>query len=688
MNSYETQETTEFNNKKYSQNKGGEETLENYLNIWQTNPSFKDINSILATLRALFLVGFTLFFIIGTLIMSSELVFSLIIGFVILVCFLLIFHDNFFSMEHCFSRMFSKFTLFDPFEDHLFFITKKDEDVLFIANKKDLKTCALCIFKIGVISENIYPTLNQFIKALNKVSVPYSYQVVQSPLIEPLSSKMKPTLKIQQINSTESFSTHIYFSVFYDLTGVLTTSKLKRLQEKIREYRDILKGDFTSNFYHFKIKILSGSELIRALPSISLKNSIPKSSEFQENKLQSTRNLSSKYLVKVAFLGFLLIYGNIIFVFLSFSLLMVAIFNSGVLLTLLFLWWRRILFPLGYSTIYNRDEITLVEPFKNIDFYQFKAHPDTLFYHVAKKILFGVKMDNLQYAHPTFITKQGKDIPFCYPDKFYRALITKKLEFIYTLTATPMSFYLFDKEAYKYLTTAGKNSILHVKDDESGQKWLKMRGGVWKTMVTYAVSSHEFSNEVKKELIVELEQELTTKLKFLENNFKMNYDSFELVPLTHNKLIAGYMTNVVKNKFFRIDGTHLNYLFFQGKALIFLTEISPTFKKGMETRLAAEFNTPLQLENFITFGKTVNTEVLEEELPVGLLFEQLHKLLIVNGNSSDREALTMRIVSELVKVKIPSLIFDFNGMWSKLINYYDDIIIIAYLMLIKMFVNY
>ena len=670
MNIYDTQEILEFDKKKKTSRDNNEETLGNYLNIWQKkNPSFKDINTTLATLRALFLVSITLFFIIGTYMISSDLLFSVVIGFIILFCFILVFHDTFFSLESLFSRLFSKSELFDPFENHQFFITKEDSDVLFIANKKDLKTCAFCIFKIGVIPENIYPVLNNFIHSLNDISIPYSYQVVQSSLIEPFSNKLKPTLKIQAQHSTESFTTNIYFSVFYDINGILTRNKLTRLQEKIREYRDAIKGNFTSNFYHFKIKMLSGTELIRALPSIMCKKTISNTSEHYD--LPSDTHMSSEYVMKLAFIGFLLLYGNLTLRYLNLSLLMVVCSNIIALLFLLFLWWRELLFQLTGSTIHNRDEITLVEPFKHIDFYRFKAHPDTLFFHIAKKIIFGVKMDNLQYASPTFIRKQDKDMPICYPDRFYRALITKKLEFTYTLTATPLSFYRFDKEAYKYLNPRSKNSLLEVKDNKSGEDWLAMRNGVWKTIMTYAVNSHIFSHEIKKEVIMKIEQELSTKIKFLENNFKMNFHSFELVPLKNNQLLSGYVMNAIKNKFVRNDGTHLNYLFFQGKTLVFLTEISPSFKRGVETRLAAEFNTPLQLENFITFGHTINTEVLEKDLPVGLLFEQLYKLLIVNGKSDDREALTMRIISELVTVKTPSLIFDFNGTWSKLINYFD-----------------
>ncbi len=659
------QESFEFDNRKKPQGKEGEETLGNYLNIWKTNPSFKDINTTLSTLRALFLVSLTLCFIIGTFMISSNLVFSVSIGFIILICFILVFHDTFFSLEHGFSSIFSKSELFDPFENHQFFVSKHDSDVLFIANRKDLKTCALCIFKIGVISENSYPSLNKFIKSFNELGIAYTFQVVQSPIIEPITHKPSPSLKAQQLNSTQSFTTSIYFTVFYDVSGILTLKKLAYLQGKIREYRDIMKANFTSNFYHFKINILSGSELLRALPSIVFKNTIPEMEE--QDDFNSTPQLNSSLISKLIIICFLMIYGSYMLLSLHVPILAVAIFIVVVLNIILFLWWRSIFFVLGQSTLHNKEEITLVNPFKIIDFYRFKAHPDTIFFHIAKKILGAVKMDNLQYASPKFLNK----IPFCYPDKFYRPLVTQKLSFTYTLTASPLSFYLFDKEAYKYLNDKSKNSILQIQDDSEGEEWLAMRGGIWKTIMTYAVNTYQFANTVKKTKIVELERDLASQMKFLENTFKMNFHSFKLISLKHNKLRTGYMMNAIKNKLFRMGGTHLNYLFFQGKALIFLTEISPTFKKGVETRLATEFNTPLQLENFITFGHTINTEVMEEEVPVGLLLEQIHNLLIVNGSSKDREALCMKLVSELVKVKVPSLIFDFNGTWSKVIKYFD-----------------
>ncbi|MFW9819653.1 MAG: hypothetical protein ACFFE5_08595, partial [Candidatus Thorarchaeota archaeon] len=139
----------------------------------------------------------------------------------------------------------------------------------------------------------------------------------------------------------------------------------------------------------------------------------------------------------------------------------------------------------------------------------------------------------------------------------------------------------------------------------------------------------------------------------------------------HN-LISGYLFSTLKNNLFKLNGSHLSYVMLQGTSMYPLSTIVDILKKGTQTKIAAEFNTPLYLENYITIGHTINTEVLEPEIPVGFTFEQLKNLLIVNGKSEKREAISMKIVSELIESKVPSLIFDFTGSWSKLYSYFED----------------
>ncbi|KKK60517.1 hypothetical protein LCGC14_3023570, partial [marine sediment metagenome] len=80
--------------------------------------------------------------------------------------------------------------------------------------------------------------------------------------------------------------------------------------------------------------------------------------------------------------------------------------------------------------------------------------------------------------------------------------------------------------------------------------------------------------------------------------------------------------------------------------------------------------TPLHLENNIIMGNTINTEVYEEEMPFGFTMEQVQSILATNGTDSHRELFMMRLVSELVIKDLPTLIFDYNGTWSKLITHF------------------
>ena len=73
----------------------------------------------------------------------------------------------------------------------------------------------------------------------------------------------------------------------------------------------------------------------------------------------------------------------------------------------------------------------------------------------------------------------------------------------------------------------------------------------------------------------------------------------------------------MKNKFFRLNGSHLSYLLIQGAYLQHLIEVYPEFKKGIDTKIAAEFNAPLPQENYIVIGHSINTEFYEKEIKLG-----------------------------------------------------------------------
>ena len=257
---------------------------------------------------------------------------------------------------------------------------------------------------------------------------------------------------------------------------------------------------------------------------------------------------------------------------------------------------------------------------------------------------------------------------------------------MYTLHTSPTSMSLFCKECAKSLKD-------NVKEDLDGiitrtfdgdptkivkhpkiefKNWMQMRSGIWKTTLTISCFSYKFTQSLKTEDFTELGEKLDTDSQVLLSSYEDNFINYKLIPLTNNRLISGFISEIFKNNIYRAHGTHLIYIYFQGKTLIELIKIVNEFKKGIKTSIAAEFNTPTHLENQITIGSTINTEYLEEEAPLGFTFEQISKLLITNGTLEDRELLSMKIVVELIKKNTPSIIFDFSGNWTRLIKVFEN----------------
>ena len=327
------------------------------------------------------------------------------------------------------------------------------------------------------------------------------------------------------------------------------------------------------------------------------------------------------------------------------------------------MWWQELFFQLSKGKLFKSKEIKVIDPFTEIQFYKSRKTPETIFYEIPGKITGGIKIANIYFCSPP---------PYCNPGKFYESINKEGMPFTVTFQLSPLNFEKFDDEGFEYLNEREQFYLLkHRKNLVQANDWLKQKAGIWSTIATYSTSVVSNSRSLNLETIDAIERRLVQQFAVLKSSFGNNFMNFTLKPLRNNLLESGLVFEALKNKFFRRNGTHLNYLLFQGKTLSFLTTISNQFKKGVETRLAAEFNTPLQLINEITVGSTINTEYLENEVPAGFLIDQVRNLFITNGTNSSRELLNQKIVVELVKAGYPSVVFDFTGSWSKIIQMFQ-----------------
>ncbi|KKK84087.1 hypothetical protein LCGC14_2786880, partial [marine sediment metagenome] len=221
-------------------------------------------------------------------------------------------------------------------------------------------------------------------------------------------------------------------------------------------------------------------------------------------------------------------------------------------------------------------------------------------------------------------------------------------------------------------------------NEAENEEWLGKRYGMWNTILTLSVHSYRFIDSLQKKHFNELEEELRVKRESLRGSFYSNFNSMTLTELSSNSLISGYLFSILKDKKIRLGGSHLNYIMLQGTTLLPFTEVPGVLKKGIETTIPAEFNTPLYLENSIVIGKTINTEVWEGEVNVGFTPQQLKNLLITNGIHNKRVLTAMKVVTELIEDNNPSIIFDFDGSWSKIINYFKGTLFVEEILYFKL----
>ncbi|MHA2390622.1 MAG: hypothetical protein ACXAEX_01530 [Promethearchaeota archaeon] len=612
--------------------------------IWKVNPSYKDINNSVIIARIITLGAVVLFFICAIYLLTSSLSLGIAVGLVFLIIFLLVFYDiPFYISSHL-----QNITAIKLFKDITFYT---DQETIYLSNHKESISTGIKIFKIEVIPESIHASVNLFLKGLSeyKKRVSFTYQIIQTPLIGN-GSKVGP------------LRTCIYFCIYHRMNGNLSGRKLKQLQEKMLNLGTVLKSNFTGNYHHFKISQLSGTKLVNALRIYFFKSPQPVNNELDTNKKYS---ITPQFLIRFMFLAFTIITSSGFLLSLGINLLIVFLSNIALFSIVVYLWWRELLSFITKSRLMNNYNIKLINPFQDITFFRFRGISDTIFAYINDKLLIGMKMFNLAFVFPP---------SYCRSDKFIQGIMNQKVSFGYTCINRPLSYEKFYKKGVSFLEPKTRWRLLssewrvQTKIDEIN--WLSMRSGIWNTILNLSASEFEFTGSLSREKILTIEERLEIKAQLLLNTFNINFFNYELVQLKNKMLISGLLCEILKTNMYNLYGSNLNYVMFQGKALIYLTDIVDELKKGITTRIPSEFNTPLHLENNIIIGKTINTEVLEEEMSFGFTNEQSRNILIVNGSKSSRELLMMKMVTELIKLRTPSIIFDFKGTWSRVITYF------------------
>ena len=631
---------------------------ESYLNIWKVIPSLRDIKLKYEIIRITFLLGVHIILGLFLYIITDNILITAFIPIISVIAFIFVFFLSPF-------QLFSKGKI-EPFGNLRFWqlsgekenqhAYKRKNDILYISNRRDLMHAGIVLYKITVIPENIHPNLVHFLKALYNERVPFTYQVVQAPLM---------------YKSSETLNIEVYFALSHYVSGILTTSKTKRINDNLQEIMEAFEKVVVQDFPHFKFEQLTGEDLLNEFKTFLFNIKVPERERKTdtEDSYNKSLDLKSK-VIKPVFVALIIIYVDIfIWFFVEYGLFWIPLVNILTLLAIFMFLWREGLFFLS-KFIFLRGKDKSVKPFRTLSFYRFREQKKTLFIHINKKILVGLRFFNVKYATPPQFLENN--IFISSSDKFFRGLVNTSFPFSYTIVASPVSYAYFENKVGKLTTDRVQerlNDKLMLFDQEN---WMNMRCGMWRVMQIYSVQNYSYSTDITEALLknqaLELKKEVKSFLKLVEGDFT-NYKVESMT--SRDGIFSSVKTVMLKSKFFRYAGTHLKYLMLQGKTLENLMVIATEFKKGIETRIAAEFNTPINIKNLITIGKTINTEHLEGEQPAGFTSAQVKKLVVANGGVYDRQNMLFIIATELVKEEIPSIIFDYYGLFSKVIKYFE-----------------
>ncbi len=640
-------------NKEFYSNERKEEILKgkssSYLNIWEKIPSYKDINTNIGIMRFITLFTLTGILILFSFYVIGNIFFSIIFPTSLISIFLIGFRENIFLFSGLGKY---KYGQVHPFRNFRFWQIDEHQDTLYLTNTQDLIHTGIRLYKISVIPENIQPNLNHFIKSLYISKIPFSYQVVQTPLVQ---------------NTSESMNITILFALSYYVKGIISKIKITKIKDALEIFSYTFESACIANLAHYKIESLSGVELIYAFRSlISLVAEEPKN--FSDGN-SFIRKIDNNSVLKLIVMSVIIIYIFILIGLSPIKFYWALVINGGFFCIFLSLFWREALYGITqFSFLKNNESYKIIEPFKEISFYRFRPFRDILFIHSNNKVLTGIHFFNVKFALPPQFLSKDRFIGRI--EKFFRAIVSKKLPFTYTLITSPIFWEIFEKEGLKHVIPSIAIELRQRKKEYEWEQWLDMRSGIWRVIDLYSIQEHVLTTHINEDSLYKLSKKLNQSSNAFLNLFKANISNYEIEPLNSKYIFPGIYAIFLKSKFFRMNGTHLNYLLLQGKTIINLMELSSVFKKGIETRLAAEFNTPLNLSNFITIGKTLNTEFLKEEVPAGFTLDQVKNLLITNGTFRNRENLLQKIVVELVKHKTPSIVFDYNGTFTKFLPYF------------------
>ena len=512
-------------------NKSTVENTSNYLNIWEHSPSFKDVKSELTSVK-LGVVGTIVAIIsIFTYMVFLDFYASITAGITCLALFIIVFHDQFFSLKELLTLGLKSASRVYPFKDLKFWMVNSKPDVLLYTNTKDNMTVGVKIFRIKKVAENIEPNYLSFLKGLANNDIPFTYQVIQQPLIGAPPSKNRDNYVLE--HSSDSLRSVLFFCTFYEVMGT-SKKRIGYLLDVLDLFSASLNNAFKANYRHYKIRLLEGERLLNGFQTMFTHTT---SSQGSEKDYKSTYFLRG-IILKSSFLTSVSLYGSLLFFGLGIHLLFIVLFVIILNIILISLFWRDLLFFFSKTSTFGEEGINFLNPFEGVRFYYYKNAPSTLFTVINDSLLIGTKIFNHSYILPPFLDSRQR--PIAKIEKFMETLIPSKIPVTLTTQVAPVHFTTLERLAWDHLLERFRTYFLKLENSKEREKQLQYRYGIYRTILTMGIHEVRPIKKFSMNYIARIEDDLGKKVMNIMSAFAMKMNNHKGIMLKGKNLLSGY----------------------------------------------------------------------------------------------------------------------------------------------------
>lgn len=550
-----------------------------------------------------------------------------------------------------------------------YFTWVKRPDILGIRSPNGRRLVLQKAFRVAALPTNLRGNFNMFVKQLASARTPFAFQVVHAPAIVNAGSKESVLPKSIRPRDWRQFegevttgwnlpgkddkkwTTRVIYSTSVTARGFLLTRwALRNLTHQLDGYAASLEAAFSANYHHAKLEAVQGMNLARDAQGI-----------FPGPVSQSTKSfvhhIHPADILKIGpVVLWLCLARNFAFLYLD-DIFAWAILVLITLLTIIGTIPSELPVTLGMGSkvFYN--------PWAKQAFYCLRRKARTArgvlcVRDGTRRVSFG---GMAVFGH---IALQG----YADPTKWFRSVLTAQTPVIYQWEAKPVDFARFrsigNKDFASEHVAEGAANI----EEDTQETFLSHWGGFW--LVNGLVGTrydYDLPELVTPKTFAEPHKATSKQLRELGAITLNSFRDAGLVRLRAQLMRAGLV--IVSNQAIHgwESGSGFPQYLMAGTTFAPYVQLMPDLKRGMETCIPAEFNTPTNLDNYVVLGNALNTEVLKEEGPAGLSEQCLSSPMVVLGGSPhERAGVIQKIALELLARGEGGIALDSSGAWTGL----------------------